>query len=295
MTWQVRYSEEKHYWIGRFEAMACPCTVFIDTQSHTKAHDITRLAYSEAKRIEQKFSRYRDDNILYKINHAHGQPVHIDQETHRLLTFADTCYDLSDGMFDVTSGILGKLWTFKSQTTPPNQQSIEQLSRQIGWHKVRLDSNSIQLPPGYTIDLGGIGKEYAVDYTINKLQLDKSEAVLINFGGDIAVSGARNKNQPWDILLENPGNPNKPAHIQLARGAIATSGDSKRSFIYQGKRFGHILNAKTGWPVSNAPRSATVVADNCIEAGMLATFAILQGEQARKFLEQQDVNYICFD
>src|SRR5512143_3772223 len=98
------------HWIGRFSAMNSPCEILLEVDNRSVAERLVKSAAREAWRIEAKFSRYRDDNILHQINHAQGQTVEVDSETANLLDFADQCYRLSDGRFDITSGVLRKLW-----------------------------------------------------------------------------------------------------------------------------------------------------------------------------------------
>ncbi|HBY85844.1 MAG TPA: FAD:protein FMN transferase, partial [Colwellia sp.] len=119
--------------------------------------------------------------------------------------------------------------------------------------------------------------------------------MLVNLGGDLAVTGSRLNNQPWQVAIEHPdsdalGQP-QDMIVALKQGALATSGDARRYLIKEGIRYGHVLNAKTGWPIINAPRSITTVAPQCIQAGILATLALLQGEYAEKFLTEQDITF----
>ena len=108
-------------WRGRFSAMASPCEVLMDVTQQDLAQQIVDAVASEAWRIEQKFSRYRDDNIIYRINFSDGKPVQIDAETLRLLRFADELYDMSEGLFDITSGVLRKVWKFDGSDKLPSQ------------------------------------------------------------------------------------------------------------------------------------------------------------------------------
>lgn len=117
---------------------------------------------------------------------------------------------------------------------------------------------------------------------------------MVNFGGDIRAINKTSDGTNWTIGIENPDQSNSPlGEIKLANGAIATSGDATRYCFYKGKRLGHILNPLTGWPVEDAYRSITVVSDQCIVAGLLATTAILQGGDAEEYLKAQDVTYHC--
>jgi len=290
---------ERHdgYFCSRFHAMASPCELLIETTDQALAEHLGRLARDEALRIEHKFSRYRDDNIIFQINHSHGQAVAVDEETADLLDYAKFCYELSDGMFDITSGVLGKAWRFDGHTAVPDEVTIEQLLNHVGWQKLNWSRPQLILREGMQIDLGGIGKEYAVDRVAGLVQAQTDCSVLINFGGDLFSTRARQAGKAWQIGIEQPDYDklHKQAVanklIEITTGGLATSGDARRHIIKDGKRYGHILNPKTGWPVHGAPCSVTVAAVSCTEAGILATLAMLQGEHAEDFLVTQDVPY----
>lgn len=284
-----------HY-CGRFFAMASPCELLIDSDDEQLAHHLTSLAYDETKRIEHKFSRYKTDNLLHQINHAVGLKVEIDPETHRLLTFADTCYQLSNGMFDLSSGILRKAWQFDGSDRIPNADTINHLLPFIGWSKVKFSADSIQLPSGMELDLGGIGKEYAVDCVAKLCTQEAAKlSVVVNFGGDIQVTQARNNHQYWRIGIESITDEGATAKLlKIKGGGLATSGDSRRFLLKDGKRYSHILNPKTGFPIEAAPRSITVAAEHCIQAGLLATLALMQGPAAEQFLQNQQVQFWCY-
>jgi len=272
-----------------FQAMASPCQVLIEAPVNFQAKTILENVANEAWRIEQKFSRYRDDNLLYKINHH--EKCELDDEFRSLMAFANQCYEISDGLFDITSGVLRRIWNFKNMESPPSHDQIQALLPLIGWEKIELTDNSIQLPEGMEIDLGGIGKEYAVDKCWQILKKSCPWPFLINFGGDLRVSGPRSENQAWRTGIENTNTEQPTAFIDLKHGAVTTSGTTIQYFIHDGKRYGHILNPKTGWPVENPPLSISVAASTCIEAGILSTLAMLQGPNAKAFLKDQEVTY----
>lgn len=275
--------------------MACPCEILLETDDLALAEKISRLAAEEALRVEHKFSRYRNDNIIYQINNAKGQAITVDNETALLLDFAQQCFELSGGLFDITSGILRRVWRFDGSDRIPDADTVNQLLPFIGWHKISWQAPQIKLPEGMEIDLGGIGKEYAVDSTVKLLRQHTQHSFLVNYGGDIACQKPRLNNQPWLIGVDDPGHTGEASAgaISLYQGGLATSGDARRFLLRDGKRYSHILNPKTGYPVEDAPRSVSVIASTCIEAGMLSTFAMLQGSQAVSFLDAQDVKYWC--
>lgn len=291
--------QRQDYFAGHFSAMASPCEVLIDTPDKNIARQAVDIAAKEAARIEHKFSRYCDDNIIHQINS--GSMVTVDDETARLLDYADQLFCLSSGLFDISAGVLRRAWQFDGGDKIPDQAEIDALLPLIGWDKVQWDNPVITLPAGMEIDLGGIGKEYAVDRAAQQVQSYLQEqgqqaSALINFGGDIAVLGPTNQpGRAWAIGVDTgiDGIINDDGHalLTLTHGGIATSGDTRRYLQRGGKRYGHILDPRSGWPVADAPSSITVAAATCTDAGMLSTFALLHGSQAEEFLRAQGVKH----
>jgi thiamine biosynthesis lipoprotein len=281
-------------WVGQFRCMASPCEVLIECDDRAEARELIEIASREAYRIEHKFSRYRDDNIVHRIN-CGGQRVAVDAETARLLDFAQQCYTISDGEFDITSGILRRAWKFVDGARIPTQSELDALLGHIGWHKVRWENPYLTVPAGMEIDFGGIGKEYAVDSALGLLRRQSAHSAMVNLGGDCHASGPLAGGRAWMTGIENPTRPgDASAVIQLKRGALATSGDVFKYIEHDGRRYGHILDPRTGWPDTAAPRSVTVAAATCTEAGVLSTLAMLQGAGAEAFLDEQGVKYWCF-
>jgi FAD:protein FMN transferase len=281
------------YFIGRFTAMAGTCEILVDTDSPARAVRALELARQEARRIERKFSRYLPDSEVGRINGSQGQPVSVDEETAHLLDYAATCYDMSEGMFDITSGVLRRAWKFDGSDRVPAEATVADLLQYVGWGRVAWSDRALTLPAGMEIDLGGIGKEYAVDRAASLIVAEIPDAFVVNFGGDLYASGARRGSRPWNIGVDDPEQTGEAtiARIPLFRGGLATSGDARRYILYRGKRLGHILNPKTGWPIAGAPRSVTVIGPTCVEAGTLSTLAYLQGPGAREFLEAEGAQF----
>ncbi len=281
------------YWIGRFRAMASPCELFLEIDERETAARLLEAVAAETWRIEAKFSRYRQDNIVHTINSANGRPVEVDEETALLLNFADQCYQLSEGLFDITAGVLRRVWDFKPGARLPTPDKVEACLQQVGWDKVNWQPPHLTVPTGMEIDLGGIGKEYAVDKAAQLLGQQTDAAFIVNFGGDLYVNKPRRNGQAWRIGIDDPEASGKKAvgQLKVQQGGVATSGDARRFILHKGRRYGHILNPKTGWPVEDGPHSVTVIAASCMEAGMLATFAMLHGSGAAAFLEAQQVHY----
>ncbi len=293
MKTTLERSPSGDYWIGRFQAMASPCELFMEIDNRETAAALLEAVAAETWRIEAKFSRYRSDNIVHTINSANGNPVEVDEETALLLGFADQCYQLSEGLFDITAGVLRKVWNFSPAARLPKAEQVDDCLQQVGWDKVSWQPPHITLPSGMEIDLGGIGKEYAVDKAALIVSQQTDASFIVNFGGDLYINKPRRNGQPWRIGIDDPAATGRKAvgQLDVAQGGIATSGDARRFILHKGKRYGHILNPRTGWPVEAGPHAVTVVAGTCMEAGMLATFAMLQGEGAAAFLEAQQAHY----
>jgi thiamine biosynthesis lipoprotein len=271
--------------------MASPCEVHVGEAERAIAERVVALAAAEARRIEAKFSRYLRGNIVDAINTADGRTVVVDDETARLLDYAARLYELSDGKFDITSGVLRRAWRFDGSDRVPTPEAVAALLAVVGWEKVRWRSPELTLPRGMEIDFGGIGKEYAVD-SAAALVRTVSMRCLLNFGGDLLALGPQSGDAPWRVGVESVSDVGAVARqIDLSVGALATSGDARRFLLKDGKRYGHVLDPRTGWPVAGAPRSVTVAAASCTEAGMWATLALLQGAQAEAFLEAQGVQF----
>ncbi len=295
----LKLSSQKDSHSISFNAMASPCEVIVQTQNKRLAEQVAQCVSHEVWRIEDKYSRYDSRSICSQINSNAGNKIAIDEETYLLLNFAEQCYQLSDGLFDISSGVLRKVWSFDSLSGEcqhfPSATEVNKLLSFVGWNRVAYDQQSITLPQNMELDFGGIGKEYAVDRCILLAKQITDEAILVNLGGDLAVTGPRLNNQAWQVAIEHPdcdalGQP-QDMIVALNQGALATSGDARRYLIKEGIRYGHVLNAKTGWPIINAPRSITTVAPQCIQAGILATLALLQGEHAEQFLTEQEITF----
>jgi thiamine biosynthesis lipoprotein len=288
---KTELNKENDFWKGSFMAMASPCDVLMEVEDELLAQEILNAVANEAWRIEDKFSRYKKDNIIFQINHSHGEVVAIDEETSRLLDFANELFEISEGLFDVTSGVLRQLWKFDGSDKVPTKKQVKKIVKNIGWQKVSRQEGSVALPEGMEIDLGGLGKEYAVDRCVQIARQKTKQSVLVNFGGDLAMTTARNNEMFWSVGRLITGSDEACGIFQLYSGAIATSGDANRYLLKDGKRYSHILNPKTGWPVVDAPHTVSLAAATCIEAGMMSTLAMLQGGRAEEFLKLQEVDY----
>ena len=278
-------------WVSHFVAMASPCEVILESADRDLTTQVSADVAAEAWRIEDKFSRYLEGNIIHRINTAAGSAIEVDEETANLLDFAATLHELSEGRFDITSGVLRDVWKFDGSDRVPDADSVSATLNRVGWEKIAWQRPRLTLQAGMEIDLGGIGKEYAVDRCAGIVRDADCGAGLVNFGGDLAVTGPPERRPAWKVGVEGDTPDAADRLIDLRAGALATSGDARRYLLRDGVRYGHILDPTTGWPVQDAPGSVTVAADSCTQAGMLSTLAMLRGSAAEQFLDEQAVTY----
>lgn len=284
-----------------FQAMASPCSLQIDGRDEPLMRQAAAEAMAEVRRIEHKFSRYRADSVISRINRSAGlDAVEIDAETGDLLNFSAQLWSLSDGLFDITSGVLRHAWDFKNACLP-DSATLHSLLERVGWQQLERHDNQVRLKlPGMELDFGGFGKEYAADRAAVVLQSHGITHALVNLGGDLHAIGERGLPEmdglPWQIEIQHPrpdpAHPNTPlALLPIGRGGLATSGDYERYFIHDGQRYCHVLNPHTGWPVSYW-QSVSVLAANTTTAGALSTIAMLKGSDAPAWLQTQGVRYL---
>jgi thiamine biosynthesis lipoprotein len=282
----------------RFVAMGGPCRVCMDHLESATAAQAIALAESEVRRLEEKYSRYLSTSLTSVINANAGsaRATEIDAETAGLLNYANTAFEQSGGLFDLTSGILRQAWDFKQQNVP-SQQRINALLPHIGWDRVEWDSSSIYLPEeGMEIDFGGCVKEYAADSAANILQGADIEHALVDLAGDIATLGGQAHGEPWQIGIRHPHYKSRAiAQVPLTAVALASSGDYERCIVIDKKRYGHILNPKTGWPAQGLI-AVSVIAEQCLVAGSSATIAMLKpAAEALQWLGQLGLPWLAID
>lgn len=280
-----------------FEAMGSPCEIKLYADSKARAHHLSRRVIEEVERLEAKYSRYLGASLLSKINRIAkaGGSLELDPETSGLLDYVEACWEQSLGLFDVTSGLLRKAWNFRDQTLP-DAGEIENLLGRVGWHRLSWKRPLLSFPEaGLELDLGGAVKEYAVDRVAALCWEAGIRHGLINLGGDIKVMGPHPGGHPWAIAIRHPREPERIARtVHLRSGAMASSGDYERCILVNGKRYGHVLHPKTGWPVSGLA-SVSVIAEFCVVAGSASTIAMLMEDQGPRWLKSMGVPHYWVD
>lgn len=277
--------------------MGSPCQIQIYAVDPSVAASAMSAALAEVARLEARYSRYRADSLLSAINRAaaDGTSITVDAETASLVDYAATCFAQSDGLFDITAGVLRKAWDFHGGQLP-DPQVIDRLAATVGWDKLRWNAPVLAFPvPGMELDLGGVVKEYAADRAAAACRDRGVASGFVNLGGDIAVIGPRPDDDVWRIGLRHPRKPDALlGTIGLHRGGVATSGDYERCIVIDGRYYGHILNPRTGWPGRHLA-AVTVAAELCIVAGSASTIAMLEDANGPQWLAEQELLHLWVD
>lgn len=280
-----------------FSAMGTECNIYLYSATSSQAEEIAQLAEAEVLRIESRYSRYDPQSLLSEINLValHGATTILDDETSALITHAFACHEISGGLFDITSGLLRKVWDFTGDTLP-SQPAIGLLLPTIGMDKIVWQPPSITFTvAGMELDLGGVGKEYASDRAAEVCAGQGVTSGLVDLGGDIRIIGPHPDGRPWIIGIRDPNDPDSiMGCLELYEGALATSGDYERCLVIGGKRYSHIINPITGWPAQGLA-CVSVTGESCATAGSVSTIAMLKGFDGARWLANTRAQYMWVD
>ncbi len=269
-----------------FRAMACPCELHLYGDDDVQVEAAARAATLEVTRIEKKYSRYLEDSVASAINASAGKPGGFspDEETAGLLDYAATAWEQSDGVFDITSGVLREVWDFRSGRLPA-QRDVTRVLERVGWQRIDWQRPVLRMPAGMQIDFGGYGKEYAADRAAEVCLQQGITSGLVDLGGDVRIVGPAPDGESWSVGIRDPRRRwGALASLDLETGSIATSGDYQRFMLVDGRRYSHILDPRTGWPASGLT-SVSVVAARCLVAGTASTIAMLKGADGAAWLD----------
>jgi len=266
-----------------FHAMGTRCRVMLVEPSRAAADSFLEHLLTAVADFEAKYSRFLDGSLVSRINAAAGKHwVEVDPEADRLFGLCADLVFFTRGAFDPTALPLLRLWNWKSNPpVVPEDRAVAAARELVGWNKVQRRPGAVFLPqPGMGLDLGGVGKEYAVDMAVALAGQHGIANLLVDFGQDIRAQGQPPGRPAWHVGLENPAQPGACwASVAVTGHAVASSGDYLRHFVHEGRRYGHILDPRTGYPVHNDCRAVSVVAPACTIAGILTTTAFVLGPQ----------------
>lgn len=283
-----------------FNVMGCPCEIKLYAKKATDFRRIKRLILAELNRLDQTYTTYTQTSLTAKINELAGtdNAIKLDDEATAILNYSHTCFEQSEGLFDITAGALSKAWDYhKRPHVLPEQSTVEKILQSVGWDKVDWQPPYIKMPVAdMSLDFGGVVKEYAADVVASVCHKNGFHHGLVSLGGDIRIIGDHPEGRPWRVGIANPTNPKRDLMIiDLQCGAVASSGNYERCIVVDGKKYSHILNPKTGQP-SQGFSSVTVLGDYCLVAGSASTIAsLMEPEKAIPWLDELNLPYLCVD
>lgn len=276
---QKDYSQAKSEFL-----LGTVCTVKLFDKADSKI--LTRV-FDRVREIEGRMSVNIDTSEVSKINRNAGTaPVSVSPDTMEVIEKALRFSELSAGAFDITIGPLVKLWGIGTELARiPAPKEIEALLPLVDYRQVIIDKDkgTVYLKrQGMAVDLGAIAKGYAADEAARILKEEGIPRGIIDFGGNIYVLGSKEKNKPWRVGIQNPSK-NRGEYLAIiaaSDAALVSSGTYERFFIEDGKRYHHILDTKSGYPVQNGLSDVTIVAPSSTDADGLSTSVFTLGMEA---------------
>jgi thiamine biosynthesis lipoprotein len=272
-------------------AMACDFAVLLNpgpVERTMAAADVLDVVHA----LEDQMTVYREHSELSAINRrAAAGPVPVEPDLFQLLQRACRISHETGGAFDPTSGPLIALWRrCRRESRIPTPAEIDECRQRVGADHVHFDEAAATVcydRPGVELNLGAIGKGYALDVAAGHLAAAGFDEFLIHGGhSSLLARGGHNGLDGWPVGVRNPLLPDRPvATVVLREGALGSSGSGEQFFRHGGKRYGHIIDPRTGWP-SDGLLSVTVLAPTAAEADALSTaFFVLGLESARRYCD----------
>jgi thiamine biosynthesis lipoprotein len=254
-------------------------------KSAAKAGEAMQAALDEMARIEELMSEWQPDSELSLLNAAAGgDPKPVGPELFEVLSRSREVSEATGGAFDVTFHGVGQLWSFKPGAKPPDPAAVKAKLPLVDWRKIELDreAKTARLADeGMMVGLGAIAKGYAVDRASALLRKRGFDNHVVEAGGDTFASGTKG-GKPWLVGVQDPDSARPLGALPASNIAVVTSGDYQRFIEYEGKRYAHILDPRTGFPVAHerSPKSVTLVADNATDADAYCTAVAVMGPDA---------------
>ena len=280
-----------------FPAMGSRCELRLYARTEGEAAAVAQAAVADVRRLDAKYSNYRDDSVAAAINRvgACGGAVDVDPETATLLDYAATCHEQSEGLFDLTSGVLREAWG-QQRHALPEPELLEALLSRVGWDKLRWARPRLEFAvAGMELDFGGVVKEYAADRAAVICAQAGIRHGLVDLGGDIKLIGPHPDGAPWRVGIQHPRRADAVmATLELTHGAVATSGDYERYREIGGRRYCHIVSPRTGRPVEGLA-GVSVCAEDCVVAGSATTIAMLMEARGPAWLEEVGLAHVWMD
>lgn len=253
----------------------------ITLTAYAEDSQVLKDALEECGRYEQLLSRTIEGSDVWKINHADGNAVEVSDDTVAILQCARKISEISGGVFDVTIAPVSVLWDFSTENPAlPDSEDIAKASALVDQSRMEINGNSVRLPAGMMIDLGGIAKGYIADRIKEYLEQRGVKHAILSFGGNVVGIGNKPDGTPWKVGIQDIDK--KTGEIMLVSrntgGSTVTSGIYERGFTLDGVRYHHLLSTETGWPVQNELAAVTIFSDSSMEGDALSTAAFCLGK-----------------
>lgn len=261
----------------------------ITLSAYAEDEQVLKDALTECGRYEQLLSRTVEGSDVWRINHANGEPVEVSDDTAEILRCAIRIAGLSGGVFDVTIAPVSTLWDFTSGAAVlPDAEAIAKAAELVDYTKIELDGNTVRIPAGMMIDLGGIAKGYIADRVAEYLEKRGVKHAILSFGGNVVAVGLKPDGSPWTVGIQDiDGSTGKSMlKTMVSGGSVVTSGIYERGFDLDGVRYHHLLSPETGWPVQNELASVSILSGSSMECDALSTAAFILGrEEGTRLIE----------
>jgi thiamine biosynthesis lipoprotein len=271
----------------RTTAMATDFDVILNPDGPEQQIAAASAALDEVQRLEAQLTVYRDDSELSALNRtAHERLVTVESKLYELLRHGGEIHRLTDGAFDHASGAIIQLWQqCRRESRVPDADEITQTLLRTGVQHVRFDDDQQTISfdqPGVAFNLGAIGKGYAVDRAGEMLNREGVADWLVHGGkSSVLAHGRHASHDGWPVGLQNPLLPDRPyLTLLLKDAALSTSGTAVQWFRHEGKRYGHILDPRTGWPVETMLSVSVIAPDAALSDALATAFFVLGVEKA---------------
>lgn len=252
----------------------------VDHGRTAQARQAIDLAYKELSRIEDLMSEWKPESPISQIDAAAGKhAVEVPAELRELLERSIHYSEITEGTFDVTWRGMGNIWHFDDSFAVPSKAAVEKARKNIDYRKIHIEGNSVYIPAGTNIGLGGIAKGYAIDRAAAVLKQAGFADSMVDGGGDVLVSGTKN-GQPWHLGIQDPRREHGEVLgvASVSNVALVTSGDYERFRIVDGVRYHHIIDPRTGWPAT-AAISVSVMAKTAEQGVVLGKGVFMLGPE----------------
>jgi len=286
------YCASKEFNYSRF-IVGSSCEIKFYCSDETTARQITHEIDSELVRLDSLLNRFSEKSLVTELNRL--SRMRAPQDIIDLFSLSDSLSQLTGGLFDISVAPLLELWGFYSREFRiPDSTEIYETRNLVDYTKIQIKTDSIIIPKGMHVDLGGIAQGYAADRVKKVLDKYRIESAIINIGGEIVAIGQSSKGRPWRVGIKNPRGQGIIETVELRDYSLSTSGDYEKFFVIDNTRYPHIINPKTGFPALDFV-SVTIFAENASIADAMATAVAIMGpDKGIKFLDSLGIHGIIY-